>query len=128
MRGDASLRARRRARPVCRPRDPWRIRGGLRPRRPGVVSQFALPRLPRIAGLTRTSIQAETAPMPRRLASGMTAVALLLLSPPLAGAAPPSVGQTLVRKDPPGASDPSAFCGGVDVPAALAGGLAAAAR
>src|SRR5216684_4576193 len=63
--------------------------------------------------------------MPRRLASGMTAVALLLLSPPLAGAADPSVGQTVVRKDPAVASDVYAFGGGVDVQADVEGDLVA---
>jgi hypothetical protein len=63
--------------------------------------------------------------MPRRLASGMTAAALLLLSPPLAGAADPSVGQTVVRKDPAVASDLYAFGGGVDVQADVEGDLVA---
>src|SRR5882672_10607817 len=71
------------------------------------------------------SIRAKTAPMPRRLASGMTAVALLLLSPALAGAADPAVGQTVVRKGPAVASDLYAFGGGVDVQADVEGDLVA---
>ena len=63
--------------------------------------------------------------MPCRLASGITAVALLLLSPVLAGAADPSVGQTVVRKGPAVASDLYAFGGGVDVQADVEGDLVA---
>ena len=71
------------------------------------------------------SIRAKTAPMPRQLVSGMTAVALLFLSPALAGAADPTVGQTVVRKGPAVASDLYAFGGGVDVQADVEGDLVA---
>jgi cytoskeletal protein CcmA (bactofilin family) len=63
--------------------------------------------------------------MPCRLAPGITAVALLLLSPVLAGAADPTVGQTVVRKGPAVASDLYAFGGGVDVQADVEGDLVA---
>src|SRR5437879_13803643 len=63
--------------------------------------------------------------MARRLASGMTAAALLLLSPDLAGAGDPSVGQTVVRQGPAVASDLYAFGGGVDVQADVEGDLVA---
>jgi len=55
--------------------------------------------------------------MPHRRASGMTALVLLLLFPALAGAADPTVGQTVVRQGPAVASDLYAFGGGVDVQA-----------
>ena len=63
--------------------------------------------------------------MPHRRASGMTALVLLLLSPALAGAADPTVGQTVVRQGPAVASDLYAFGGGVDVQADVEGDLVA---
>jgi len=55
----------------------------------------------------------------------MTAIVLLLLSPALAGAADPTVGQTVVRQGPAVASDLYAFGGGVDVQADVEGDLVA---
>ena len=49
--------ARRRHPALCRPRDPGRLRGRLRPRRAGAVSQPPLHRPPRLAG--RAAIRAH---------------------------------------------------------------------
>src|SRR5262249_47725333 len=117
----AARATRRRQARLRGPRDPRRLRRGLRPRRAGAVPQPALHRPPRLSAMIIT----------RR--AGRLAVVLALLGGVVAllphghsrAAETPEIGETIVKRGRI-ASDLYAFGGDVDVGADVSGDLIAA--